>query len=164
MFRPTIELNRLTDIDINLLKKYNIKGLIIDVDNTLSTHKGEKLINGIFDWIELMESNNIKLFVLSNGKKDRLKEFMKKIPLEYNAMALKPLPFKLLKAVKKTGLKRKETAICGDQIFTDVFCGKLAGVKQILLNPILPETKRSFKIKRYFEQKLKKRWHKNENI
>ena len=76
-------------------------------------------------------------------------------------LAAKPLPFGYLRAVKKLGFKRKNVAIVGDQIFTDIMGGRLAGVKTVLVTDITPEDKTFFKIKRYFERKMLKRW-KNE--
>ena len=42
LLKPNIKLKRITDITPGLLKSRNIRGLILDVDNTLSTHHGQK--------------------------------------------------------------------------------------------------------------------------
>ena len=161
LLKPHIKLNRITDVDINLLTEHNIKGLILDVDNTLSTHHGEVLVDGLTEWIENMSNNGIKLIILSNSKEKRVGPFAKKIGLNYLSLGLKPLPFGYWKAAKIMQLKLRETAIVGDQLFTDSLGGHLAGVKTIILNPIKPETMWSFRVRRFIEKKYYK-YHKFE--
>ena len=47
LLKPNIKLKRITDITPALLKSRSITGLILDVDNTLSTHHGQKLTEGL---------------------------------------------------------------------------------------------------------------------
>lgn len=154
MFKPEIKLERVTDITLDILKKYNIKALILDVDNTLSTHHGHILTDGLPEWLQLMKDNGIKLIILSNSKEARVKPFAEKINLPYISLGLKPLPTGYLKALKALGTKRRETAIVGDQIFTDVLGGRVVGVRTILLTPIKLETTWGFKFKRSIERVL----------
>ncbi len=152
MLKPEIKLERVTDITLDILKKYNINSLILDVDNTLSTHHGDVLTDGLEEWLETMQNSGIKLLVLSNSKEQRVKPFAEKIGLSYISLGLKPLPFGYLRALKKLGSKRKETAIVGDQIFTDVLGGRLVGVRTVLLTPIKLETTAGFRFKRKIER------------
>ena len=124
----------------------------MDVDNTLSTHHGHILTDGLPEWLQLMKDNGIKLIILSNSKDARVKPFAEKINLPYISLGLKPLPTGYLKALKALGTKRRETAIVGDQIFTDVLGGNAVGIKTILLDPIKLETSKSFKFKRKLER------------
>lgn len=156
LLKPDIKLHRVTDITAELLKKYGINALILDVDNTLSTHHGEVLTEGLEDWLERMLKNGIKLVILSNSKQARVKPFAAKISLPFISMGLKPLPFKFSSALKLLGTKRRETAIVGDQIFTDTLGGNLYGVTTILLDPIKLEGSKSFKFKRKIERAVYK--------
>ncbi len=152
LFRPDIKLKGITDITVEILNRYGIKALLLDVDNTMSTHHGEQLTEGLEDWLSYMQENGIKLSVLSNSTEKRVKPFAEKIGLDYISLGLKPLPTGFLRGVKRLGVKRRETAIVGDQIFTDTLGGALAGIKRILLTPIKPETSVRFKIKRKLEK------------
>lgn len=154
IFRPNIKLDKITDISVEILKKYNIDSLVLDVDNTLSTHHGQVLTDGLVDWLNTMRQNNIKLTILSNSKSERLEPFAKKIDLDYISLGLKPLPFGYLRALKKLNSNRKNTAIVGDQIFTDIIGGNFVGVKTIWLTPIEPEPMLSFRIRRKLEAYL----------
>ena len=151
LLKPDIKLERVTDISVSLLKRNLIKSLILDVDNTLSTHHGQVLTQGLSEWILEMESNGINLMILSNSKEKRVKPFAEKIGLNFISLACKPLPFGYLGAIKALGTKRRNTAIVGDQIFTDVIGGNAVGVKTILLTPIKLESGWSFKLRRKLE-------------
>ena len=156
LLKPDIKLTRVTDISAELLAKYGIKALILDVDNTLSTHHGEVLTDGLEDWLQKMKKNGVKLVILSNSKQTRVEPFANKINLPFISMGLKPLPFKFSSARKLLGTKRRETAIVGDQIFTDTLGGNLYGVTTILLDPIKLESSKSFKFKRKIERAVYK--------
>lgn len=156
LLKPDIKLTRVTDISAELLAKYGIKALILDVDNTLSTHHGEVLTEGLEAWLDRMLKNGVKLIILSNSKQRRVEPFAEKINLPFISMGLKPLPFKFSSALKLLGTKRSETAIVGDQIFTDTLGGNLYGVTTILLDPIKLESSKSFKFKRKIERAVYK--------
>ncbi|MEE0840786.1 MAG: YqeG family HAD IIIA-type phosphatase [Acutalibacteraceae bacterium] len=157
MFKPSIKIHRVTDITADVLIQKNIKALILDVDNTLSTHHGMELVFGLEDWIRTMQNEGIRLLILSNSKERRVKPFAEKIGLDFCSLGLKPLPFGYMKAKKRLKLKRREIAIVGDQMFTDVLGGRLFGITTIMTDLILPEDKISFKVRRKMEKILLKK-------
>lgn len=152
LLKPNIKLDRVTDITPAILKKYNINSLILDVDNTLSTHHGQVLTDGLPEWLVNMRNSGIGMIILSNSKEQRVKTFAEKINLPYISLGLKPLPFRYISALKRLGNKRNNTAIVGDQIFTDVLGGNIVGIKTILLDPIKLETTSGFVFKRKIER------------
>ena len=159
MFKPNFVLNSVTDITVEFLDKNNIKALLLDVDNTLSVaHANKTLRNGVAQWLSDMREADIPMMILSNAKKKRAIRFADSVGLDVVGLAAKPLPFGYFRAVKKLKIKRKNVAIVGDQIFTDVMGGNLSGVKTILVTDITPEDKPFFKFKRKLEKKMLKRW------
>lgn len=158
LLKPDIKLHGITDITVELLNKYDIKALLLDVDNTMSTHHGTILTEGLTEWISKMQESGIKLMVLSNSKRFRIEPFAARIGLPFISLGCKPLPTGYLRGVKALGEKRKNVAIVGDQIFTDILGGNIVGVKSILLTPIKLEDGWSFKIRRKLEKKLYKRY------
>ena len=158
LLKPDIKLCGITDVTVELLNRYNIKALLLDVDNTMSTHHGTVLTNGLMEWIAQMQENGIKLMVLSNSKKARIEPFAARIGLPFISLGCKPLPSGYLRGVKALGENRKNVAIVGDQIFTDVLGGNVVGVKTILLTPIKLEDGWSFKVRRRLEKKLYKKY------
>lgn len=158
LLKPDIKLRGITDITVELLKNNGIKALLLDVDNTMSTHHGTILTDGLLEWIAHMQQNGIRLMVLSNSKYKRIKPFAARIGLPFISLGCKPLPTGYLRGVKALGENRKNVAIVGDQIFTDVLGGNAVGVKTILLTPIKLEDGWSFKIRRKLEKKLYKKY------
>ncbi|MBE6729631.1 MAG: YqeG family HAD IIIA-type phosphatase [Ruminococcaceae bacterium] len=156
MFKPNIKIHRITDINEKLLSDNNIKALILDVDNTLSTHHGSELVEGLEGWIEEMHKIGIGLIIASNSKEKRVKPFAENIGLDFISLALKPLPFGYIKAIKSLNIKRIQVAIVGDQMFTDTLGGNICGIKTIMTDLVLAEDKLSFKIRRKLEKKFLK--------
>lgn len=159
LLKPDIKLRGITDITVELLNKYDITALLLDVDNTMSTHHGTVLVDGLLDWIARMQQGGIKLMVLSNSKKWRIAPFAARIGLPFISLGCKPLPTGYLRGVKALGEERKNVAIVGDQIFTDVLGGSIVGVKKILLTPVKLEDGWSFKVRRNLEKKLYKKYN-----
>ncbi|MBO5909716.1 MAG: YqeG family HAD IIIA-type phosphatase [Clostridia bacterium] len=164
LLKPEIKLRGITDITVELLIENNIKALLLDIDNTMSTHHGTILTDGLLEWIKYMQDNGIKLMVLSNSKRFRVEPFAARIGLPFISSGCKPLPMGYLRGVKALGEKRKNTAIVGDQIFTDVLGGNVVGVKTILLTPIKPEDGWSFKLRRKLEKKLYKKYNLTDEV
>lgn len=158
LLKPDIKLRGITNITVELLNKFNIKALLLDVDNTMSTHHGTILTDGLMDWIDNMHQNGIKLMVLSNSKRFRIEPFANRIGLPFISLGCKPLPTGYLRGIKALQEKRKNVAIVGDQIFTDVLGGNVVGVKTILLTPIKLEDGWTFKVRRKLEKKLYKKY------
>jgi HAD phosphatase, family IIIA len=161
MIKPNAEFDIITDITIDFLKGNNIKGLILDVDNTLIDLSRNK-IEGLDDWINSMIESGIKIAIVSNGRKKRQIELLtNKHGLIYVFFALKPFKRGIKKARKELDLCYNEIAEIGDQIFTDVWVSNKTKMFSILTKPV--EMEKSFlqKFKRKIEDGYKARnWRK----
>jgi HAD superfamily phosphatase (TIGR01668 family) len=161
MLKPNLITNNITEVSVEYLEKNNIKALLLDVDNTLSpAHGVKKLREGGAEWLSCMRENGIELIILSNAKKERARRFGDSVGIEVIGLSMKPLPFGYFRAAKKLGIKRKNIAMIGDQYFTDILGGKLAGVKTVMVTEITPEDAVFFKLKRKAEKIMLKRWSK----
>ncbi len=160
--KPTFYLPSIFSITPEFLKKQGIKALLLDADNTLCIFHTDYPVDGVVEWISLMKENDIDLHILSNAKPGRLTRFANNVNLPYFYMSLKPLPFKISKAVKKLGLSKQDVALVGDQLFTDILGGNLSGLKTIWLDYIEIEQGWSFKFKRKIENLFKKKWKRSE--
>ena len=160
LLKPTARENRVTDITPEQLKGMGVSALLLDVDNTLSTHHGTVLLDGLLEWIQNIRESGIELLILSNSKKRRVGPVAEGWGLDFVSLGVKPLPFGFIRALKALKLKRSKVALAGDQIFTDVLGARLIGLKVFLLEPIKLEDGISFKIRRYFEARLKNYYNK----
>lgn len=156
IFNATVYLRKITEITPEDLKSKGITALMLDVDNTLSTHHGTVLVDGLWEWLDTMHQNGIKLIVVSNSKFKRIKPFAEKIGLDFISLACKPLPFGYLKAIKRLGAERKDVAIVGDQLFTDIIGANMLRIKSVLVRPVKLESGWSFKVRRYLERQILK--------
>ena len=157
MIKPNVEFDIITDIGVDFLKENNIKGLILDVDNTLIDLSRNK-IDGLDDLIDSIIKSGIKIAVVSNGRKKKQIDLLtKKHGLIYVFFALKPFKSGIKKAKKELNLCYNEIAEIGDQIFTDVWVSNRTKMFSILTKPV--EMEKSFlqKFKRKVEDLYKAR-------
>ena len=63
--------------------------------------------------------------------------FSAQLGLEYVKLAKKPRQGVLHQVLAQKGYSAEETAIIGDQIYTDVLCGTIGGLYTIVVRPIL---------------------------
>ncbi len=152
MFKPTYVFNDVTEISPDFLKKNHIKGLILDLDNTLTTHNNPVPPESSLKWLDKMRSAGISLMIVSNNNTDRVTPFAKKLGLDFVPNGAKPLPVGYIKAKKIMGLKTAEIAAVGDQIFTDVLGCSFMGIRSIFVFPIELETSLPFRFKRSIEK------------
>lgn len=151
LFKPTMWIKSVLNIDKELLEQNGIEGLILDLDNTLSMHGNPAAENGVFEWLDEMRSLGIKMCVVSNNTKKRVTPLAAKLGLDFFANGCKPLSIGISKAVKKMDLPKEKIAVVGDQIFTDVMGGNFKRMKTILVEPFHLEKNWTFKLKRKVE-------------
>ena len=154
LFKPTFALRSVLEITPASLKARGIKALILDVDNTLTTHDNPVPAEGILEWIANMKKHKIRMLIVSNNSAERVIPFARQLKLRFVPNGAKPLPMGFDRAIRKMGLSRKEVCVVGDQIFTDILGANLAGLRSILVSPIEMEKSRFFKVKRAIEKPL----------
>ena len=74
---PKLYLNSVKEITLQMLEQNNIKGLILDVDNTLIDFD-KKMPEGVKEWAENLKQNNIKLYIYAVNDLDAAREYRKK--------------------------------------------------------------------------------------
>lgn len=151
IFTPTFWLKNVMQIDKRFLKKNRVRALVLDMDNTLSMHDDPAAEDGVLEWLDEMRRLGVKMRVVSNNNAKRVAPLAKALGLEYTANGAKPLTFGVNRAVKAMGVRKRETLVVGDQIFTDVLAGNLAGIRTVLVEPFHLENKWTFKLKRRVE-------------
>ncbi|MBQ2582265.1 MAG: YqeG family HAD IIIA-type phosphatase [Ruminococcus sp.] len=154
IFRPTYVFNDITGITPKFLKRKHIKGIVLDVDNTLTTHNNPVPPQSSLDWLASVKKAGIKLIIVSNNKPPRIEPFAKVLDLEYVANGRKPLTNGINEAVRRLGFEKCDIAAIGDQIFTDIMGANLAGIRSCFVFPIEPETSLPFRFKRTMEKPL----------
>ena len=127
------------------------RGIIFDIDNTLVPHGADTDERSIclFNSLHAM---GYKTILLSNNKEPRVKRFAQPVGADYIYKAQKPSVKNYQIAMKRMGTDEQNTLFVGDQLFTDVWGAKRAGIYSILVNPIDPKEEIQIVLKRYLEK------------
>ena len=152
MFKPTYVFDKVGEITPEFLNKNDIKGLLLDLDNTLTTHNNPTPPQTSLDWLDEMKNAGIKLMIVSNNSAERVTPFAEALGLHFVPKGKKPLTFGYTQAIKELGLPKKNVAAVGDQIFTDILGSNLKGIRSCFVFPIEPETSLPFRFKRVCEK------------
>lgn len=154
LLHPTIALRSVRQIDKALLDRIGVQALLLDLDNTLTLHGEQELRPGIGEWLTAMRADGIPLILISNNSKERIAPFANRHKLPYIPRGCKPLTFAFTRAQKKLGFARDTIAVVGDQLFTDILGGNLAGMRTILVQPFEKESGTFFRMKRGLERRI----------
>lgn len=137
LFRAGFVADDIYQISGAALARRGIKLLLADLDNTLVPYGVPLPDERLKAWRDDLAAHGVTLFVLSNNRKEhRPRIFAEGLEVSYIGHAGKPKTPSFVKAMEWQGVTKEQTAIVGDQVFTDVLGGNLAGVTTILVKPI----------------------------
>ena len=150
-FYPDHEADSAYGIDYKTLYRKGYRGIIFDIDNTLVPHGAPADERACALFAHLKELG-FQCMLLSNNKEPRVKMFNDAVNVSYIYKAGKPNPANYKKAMEELGTDTGNTIFVGDQIFTDVYGAKRAGIRSILVKPIHPKEEIQIVLKRYLEK------------
>lgn len=133
---PDLYVDSLLDIPLNELQSKNIKAFILDLDNTITEWNSNHIREEIGTWFQNILSQGFRACILSNNGQERVVRVAESLGIPFISRAQKPRRGAFHRAVSLMGVKPEETAVIGDQIFTDVLGGNRAGLYTILVVPI----------------------------
>ena len=73
IFYPKSYFKNILEIDMNFIKKNNIKAILLDIDNTM-IDTDNNILEGLEDWVEEAKKHGIKFCILSNTNKKKKAE------------------------------------------------------------------------------------------
>lgn len=162
-FKPTYRIQNVEKIPFVLLERDNIKGLIFDVDNTIST-MGKGITDGCYKWIKEAKQLGYKVCILSNSVNlKKVKKIMNDLDVMGLCFARKPSTKGFQMALDLLDLKKEEVIMIGDQLFTDVLGANRFGIKSILVNPISKKEGPFTLIRRPFEKIILNKFREDKN-
>lgn len=138
-------------IDYEKLYEEGVRGLIFDIDNTLVPH-GAPADERAVRLFARLKDIGFRCCLISNNQEKRVKTFNEPIRVDYVYNAHKPSVKNYIKAMEIMGTDRESTVFIGDQLFTDVWGAKRAGIPNILVKPIHPREEIQIVLKRYLEK------------
>lgn len=136
LLEPWIKVDRISVIDLEMLRGHNIDTLLLDMDNTVVPWHTFNIDECSGRWIERAKALGFKICIISNNQKWRIVKIASMLGVEGVWGACKPLMGGYIKAMKALGSSRHNCVFVGDQIFTDIFGANILGVRTILVRPI----------------------------
>lgn len=139
LLMPRYRVRRVTDLRPEQLKKLGVKGLALDIDNTIAYDSVQTFIEGVPEWIKRMQESGIRLVIVSNALPARARKISELAGVPALGMSAKPLPFGFWRAARRMGLRISEIAVVGDQLLTDIRGGNLCGAVTVFVDPARKE-------------------------
>lgn len=141
LLRPRLYVSSLLEINLEKLKREGIKGFIIDLDNTLTPWAENMVAPEIKKWVSLLGAQGLKACLFSNNEKKGREEVVALLGIPGIFSARKPRRRAFYQALALLKTAPWETAVIGDQLFTDILGGNRLGLYTILVPPL---SKREF--------------------
>ena len=144
LIRPFQIVAAVHDISLQSLADGGIRGIVVDLDNTLVGWRLTEPTAEVASWVREAIDRGFAVAIVSNNVRAWVKSVATRLGIvTFVHRALKPLPFGVIRAVKQLGIRHSETVVVGDQLFADVLAAKLLGIRAILTDPIVASEHRA---------------------
>ena len=157
---PDYCFERFCDASAEFLLAINVKGVLLDIDNTLEPYENESPGLHVLEWLDSLRAAGIKTAIVSNNNAKRVELFNKSIGMPAYSKAAKPFKKNLIKALSEINVAPENAIFIGDQILTDVWAAHNAGIKAILVPPINDKKDVFTKFKRLLERPIINKYRK----
>lgn len=121
----------------DIIQQYKLKGLVLDVDETLVPITVGSASLELRQWVEQIRDRTALCLVSNNLSEARIGGIARSLNLPYYLGAAKPSRRKIRAALQAMDLPSHEVGIVGDRLFTDVLAGNRLGMFTILVEPIM---------------------------
>jgi hypothetical protein len=150
IFCPHRTVNTVRDVTMSHLKEMGIRAVILDLDNTLVKWHQEEIDDDIMAWLRALQQEKMELCILSNSVLSRRSERIAgRLGCHFVRQAKKPGKQGFNKCLELMNTTARETAIVGDQMFTDILGGNRVGIYTIMVTPL---QKHEFAYTRYISR------------
>ena len=159
-FVPEYYFKTFNEASADFLQSIGVKGIVLDVDNTLEPYENPLPGEHVVAWLESLKAVGISAAIVSNNGSKRINLFNSKLGLPAYCKAAKPFKRNVLKAMADMGTDKSNTILMGDQIFTDVWAAHNTGIRAILVPPIKDKRDVLTRFKRSLEKPILKKYKK----
>jgi hypothetical protein len=133
---PKLYVSSLFDIDIQNLYQTGIRGILFDLDNTIIPRTADVFSAEVSSWLKEIRGSNFKACIISNNNSKRVSKLAGELDLPAVCYAVKPRRKPFRQALELLGTCPEQTAVVGDQVFTDILGGNRLGMFTILVTPM----------------------------
>lgn len=135
-FLPTYWFPQLTDLQPEFLRERGITLLLLDFDNTMLPYTTDEPTPELLDWLKRMQAAGVRLCIVSNSRRQRVPTFSERYGVPCVLRAVKPRTRGIRTAMRRFSAEKAETALVGDQTYTDVLGANLAGISSLQVRSI----------------------------
>ncbi|MFA5561335.1 MAG: YqeG family HAD IIIA-type phosphatase [Eubacteriales bacterium] len=160
--QPDYYFEHFREVTPDFLAALGVRALVLDLDNTIARYEDAEPSDEVLAWFAGLHEAGVRTAFVSNNKAARVELFNRKLAIPIFAASKKPFIRSMKEAMRVLESHRENTAVMGDQIFTDVLAGKWAGVRTILVSPLKDKTDCFTRLKRLFERPILAAYHKRE--
>ncbi len=160
---PRMYVESIYHIDLEKLRARGIDTIISDLDNTLVPWVETQVNPELKTWLENLKAQGFKVCLVSNALERRIAHFRAELNVPGLSRANKPSRKAFRQALALLGSRPENTAMIGDQIFTDVLGGNRLGLFTILVVPLCDRDFFTTRIVRIFERWILSRIVKHES-
>jgi hypothetical protein len=158
-FLPDERHRSIFTIDYESLWRRGRRGLIFDLDNTLGPQDFAGLDERVWELIAGLRGQGFRVGLVSNHRgqgRDWIQQRLDGVPVCFSAK--KPLRSGIRRVLQALELHPAQTAMIGDQLFTDIWGAKRCGLYTILVEPLDPSPERLWtRGRRWLERKILQR-------
>ena len=133
---PGVILESVTQLTPQMLHAWGVELLILDFDNTIVPYTTNTPTEEMTAWLKEMCASDIRVCVVSNSRKGRVKVFCEEHALDCITHANKPFPKGIRQCLAKYATQPGKATLAGDQIYTDILGANCAGVRSVLVRAI----------------------------
>lgn len=133
---PDMYVPSVTEINPDELRQRGIRHLLLDLDNTIVRRDRDKLPPEVEAWLRDLLHRGFKLCIVSNNSTGRVNTLAEPLQIPTVVRALKPMRRAFLRGMHQLGAETHDTAVVGDQIFTDILGGNMLNLFTILVVPL----------------------------
>lgn len=136
LLRATCYISSVDLIDVDDLCDAGVRCVLVDRDNTLVPRDTKVAPPEVRMWLRDLKSAGISVCMVSNNfHTSAVCASASDLGCNVVHHAMKPAPIAVNLALRHMGVSKAEAILVGDQLFTDVLAGNLAGVKTVLVRP-----------------------------
>ena len=136
LFSATRYVASLPQVSVEGLVRDGVRLVLLDRDNTCVPRDARVAPPAVEEWLDRAREAGLALCLVSNNfHTSHVSRTARELGVDFVDHAMKPLPIALRRAMWLAGATPGETVMIGDQVFTDVAAGNLAGVRTVLVRP-----------------------------
>jgi hypothetical protein len=136
MLAPDYYYDSVYMVPYNELWQKNIRALIFDLDNTLASYDVIRPTAKVVSLMKRLQRIGFKICLLTNNTEKRVSTYNESLNLVAIHGALKPFTPGINRALRAMNADRSQTAIIGDQLFSDIWAGRNARITTIMVKPV----------------------------